>query len=42
MERGQRHTNDVVVNDDLFAALKELVDEGAEKQEVDEGPVRTW
>ena len=64
MERGQRHTDDVVVagpevdvdgvedaeegkppadavNDDLLAALKELVDDGAEEQEVDEGPVRT-
>ena len=64
VERGQRHTDDVVVagpevdvdgvedaeeskppadavNDDLLAALKELVDDGAEEQEVDEGPVRT-
>ena len=30
------------VNDDLLAALQERVDDGAEEQEVDEGPVQMW
>ena len=30
------------VNDDLLAALKELVDDNAKEQEVDEGPAQTW
>ena len=38
-EKGEPPAN--AVNDDLLAALKELIDDGAEEQEVDEGPVRT-
>ncbi len=30
------------VDDDLLAAVKELVDDCSEEQEVNEGPVETW
>lgn len=37
-EKGEPPANSV--NDDLLAALKELVDDCSEKQKVDEGPGR--